>query len=160
MAKAVFNLPHPKVAVAALTTGAAFLPALEGEWFVQEVHEDVDLADITAFGSAVTQHLRHREITMVLKLADARPVSQAEIGRKEEERRVEYALREQPPEIQKTIEALFQIEEGLPPDREAVVEVETGEDGKPKFTVTTRANPNPPPEPQVRDWYKRWKGKR
>jgi uncharacterized protein (UPF0218 family) len=157
MAKAVFSLPHPKVAVAALTTGAAFLPALEGEWFVEEVHEDADLTDITAFGSAVTQRLRHREIRMVLKLADARPVSKAETGRREEEARVEYALREQPPEIQKTIEALFQIEEGMPPDREAVVEVETGDDGKPKFTVTTRINPNPPPDPAISDWYKRWR---
>jgi hypothetical protein len=151
VAKAIFGPPNPKVEVRPHTAAAAIQP-IQGIWNVEQIHEDFTLTDITAFGSPVAQTLpTRRDVMMTLRLhePDNSPPAQ-------ERRRVEYALRDQPEQIQRTIEALFQLEEGLPRDREAIVEVETTDTG-PKFTVTTRTNPNPEPPPADRDWYKRWK---
>jgi hypothetical protein len=154
VAKAVFAPPQPKVEVRLAPTGVYLPAAIEGEWYVERIDEEFSVADITAFGSSVQRMRTESKVTMILTLGEQKALPPPE---KIEERRVEYALREQPPEIQKTIEALFQIEDGLAPDREAVVEVEATDDG-PKFTVTTRPSDLPPEDdPKLRDWYKRWR---
>lgn len=136
MAKAIYGDPPPKVSVREISTNDIYLPKMaEGEWFVRTIEQE--RIDITGsripFGSPTPEYIKG-DVTMVLTLVERRTVEA------EEHDRVAYALRDQPPKIQEAIEALFQIEHAMP-DREAVIEVEPGDDG-PKFTVTTRPRAN------------------
>jgi len=89
-------------------------------------------------------------VTVTMERLEGRSIDEIE------EANFHYGLREQPDEIKDVIKALFQIEQGMPRDREAIVEVEPGSDG-PKFVVTTRLKDYPDP-PDNSDWYKRWVG--
>jgi len=156
MAKAVFGPPYPKVEVRPQLSAQGTLP-LEGIWAIERIDDDVTMADITAFGSSISRQVQtSREVQMILRLEESRELPRTPTER--ETKRVELALKDNPPEVQRAVEALFQLEEALPADREAIVDVEVGDDGKPKFTVAARTKPPPSkPDEDAQNWYQRWR---
>ncbi len=93
------------------------IKGIDGEWHVQAVTIDV------AAGEIATMNVR------LIRTGE----SEEDLRR----RNVEHALQSESDDVKQAVEALFQLEQELPPDQEAVVEVQVTDD-KPRFLVSTR----------------------